>query len=267
MTTPAQYQQQYESIPEELKQYPQWVVWTLHQKPDKPKPDKIPVNPHTFEWASVSNPETWGTYEAALASLSMYPQHYQGLGFVFTEADPFAFIDLDNVKVGTQWNPLVQEALNKVPSWSEFSQSGEGVHIIAKATGASAKTQGLELYQYGRFVAMTGRQIPDTPKTVNDCQSGIDWFRDLIRKQGGNEERPPTRAPDNPVQQALDRLGFSYREKDHGAKLELDYCPWHYEHSTGPGGAVFMLAHHNGRPEDAFFCQHASCQGRHIQHL
>jgi hypothetical protein len=114
---------------------------------------------------------------------------------------------------------------------------------------------------------MTGRQIPDTPKTVNDCQVGVDWFRDLIRKQGGSEERPPTKAPDNPIQQALDRLGFSYRMKDNGAKLELDHCPWHYEHTTGPGGAVFMLAHHNGRADDAFFCQHASCQGRHIKDL
>ena len=248
----------FEALPAALKQYPQWVVWRLVQKPGKPKPDKIPFSPATGQAASVSNPATWDSHDNALLAFSS--GRWDGLGFVFTEQDPFAFIDLDHVRLEDGWNPVVQETLDKVRSWAEFSQSGDGIHVIAEAKGRSAKMSGRELYHYGRFVALTGLHVPNTPEDVQPCQAGVDWFRETILAAGGDESKPAAPPPSDPAADALTRLGLVLHVKQGGAKLEL-VCPWGHEHGNGdPQGAVYMPAHYNGRDRANFYCQHATCQ-------
>ena len=249
----------FDSIPQEMRQYRQWVVWQLVQKDGKPKPDKIPITPNTGAWASVSDSSTWGTFEAALEAYVQGGGRYGGIGFIFTRGDPFAFIDLDNVKTDAGWDPVVSECLAAMTSWAEYSQSGSGVHIICKATGDSAKGAGKELYTHGRFVAMTGRHITNTPTDVKDCQEGVDWFRNLIRAEGGRTDKGPAEKPTDPESEAVERNLRVLQHKP--GKLEIE-CPWGYEHANGdPTGAVYMAAHFNGRAEANFYCQHATCQG------
>lgn len=76
-------------VPEDLKQYPQFVVW---------KEGKIPVDPKTGKNASITDPDTWSNYETACRAY--LTGHYCGIGFVFTENDPFIFLDIDDCLEG-----------------------------------------------------------------------------------------------------------------------------------------------------------------------
>jgi putative DNA primase/helicase len=77
-----------ESIPEELRVRPQWVVW----KAVGAKPDKVPYAARTGRRASSTDLLTWSTFQE---SLEAYENgEYVGLGFVFSSADPYTGIDL-----------------------------------------------------------------------------------------------------------------------------------------------------------------------------
>ena len=79
-----------ESIPEELRVRPQWVVW----KAVGHKPDKVPYSARTGRKASSTDLLTWGTFQEALQAYEN--GEYDGVGFVFSSADPYTGIDLDN---------------------------------------------------------------------------------------------------------------------------------------------------------------------------
>jgi len=83
-----------ENIPEELKQRPQWVLWRYVGRGDE-KPAKVPLTTEG-RFAKVNDPTTWATYEDAVAAV----EHIQceGIGFVFTEDDPYCGVDIDNCR-------------------------------------------------------------------------------------------------------------------------------------------------------------------------
>src|SRR5258706_11517107 len=86
----------YGSIPDELKALKRWVCWKLEARRDKngvDRLDKVPYSPNTNSRASTTNPETWATYDTALAKFER--GQYNGIGFVFSDADNYVFLDLD----------------------------------------------------------------------------------------------------------------------------------------------------------------------------
>ena len=86
-----------EGIPQPLKDRPQWVAWAYRRRGQKWT--KVPINPRTGRAADVSNPGTWGSFAEALTfAEARRGQGADGIGFVFTDSDPFAGIDLDVCK-------------------------------------------------------------------------------------------------------------------------------------------------------------------------
>src|SRR5215208_8023404 len=84
-----------ENIPEELTTRPQWVVWRSEERDGKPT--KVPYSPGTERRASSTDLMTWSTFDVALEAYE--PDGvYDGIGFMFSSADPFAGIDLDNCR-------------------------------------------------------------------------------------------------------------------------------------------------------------------------
>ena len=80
-------------IPAELKELRQWVCWK-YELNKKGKPTKPLLNPRTRRKASHSNPNDWASYEEAL---DVYKDGLvDGIGFVFTEGDKYAGIDLEH---------------------------------------------------------------------------------------------------------------------------------------------------------------------------
>src|SRR5213080_1786789 len=75
----------------ELLAYPQFVVWKYTVEHGKLK--KRPFNPRTNLPAKTNDPSTWTSIEPSLKALAT--GRYNGIGFVFTENDPFTGTDLD----------------------------------------------------------------------------------------------------------------------------------------------------------------------------
>ena len=151
------------NIPDELKQRAQWVTWRAEWDEKKAKWNKPPVNPKTGRNASSTNPVTWGTFQQAI---DYYDKHKQngcgGIGFVFTEADEFAGVDLDHCRdpeTGEieEWAQAIIEKLN---SYSEVSPSNRGVKIFVKGKLLAGKKKGnIEAYNRGRYFTVTGGRI------------------------------------------------------------------------------------------------------------
>lgn len=123
----------YANVPLALKPLLQFVVWKLESRAGNPKATKVPYNPSTGCRADTTDPTTWGTYEQA--ELAMQQGGYSGIGFVITRNDPFVFLDFDDcrdeegnwIDGTTQWGRFPGTA------W-EYSQSGNGLHLIATVT-------------------------------------------------------------------------------------------------------------------------------------
>jgi putative DNA primase/helicase len=86
----------FENIPDELKAYPQWVTFRFGPRKANGKLDKIPFSPRPGSAASVSNSSTWATFDEAVNAFRS--GNFAGIGFVFTENDPFTGVDLDGCR-------------------------------------------------------------------------------------------------------------------------------------------------------------------------
>ena len=158
-----------ETIPQELKGFNQWVLWKLEQK--NGRTTKVPYNKSGFK-ASVSDPSTWMNFEEAHATYINSNGRYTGIGFVFTELDPFIGFDWDHVRESTgQFEPGILEEIKNLNSYAEISQSGEGAHVIAKGKvpGLKSRKGKHEIYDNGRFFVVTGNHLEDTPLTINEA--------------------------------------------------------------------------------------------------
>src|SRR5437588_2812060 len=153
----------------ELMAYPQFVVWKYTVEQGKLK--KRPFNPRTNVPARTNDPMTWTSIEPALKALAT--GRYNGIGFVFSESDPFTGTDLDNcVAKDGSIAPWAQEILTSLSSYTEYSPSKLGVHILTQATlpGAGRKIGTVEMYAEGRFFTLTKDHVPGTPTIIEDRQ-------------------------------------------------------------------------------------------------
>src|SRR2546421_348031 len=148
----------------ELTPYPQFVVWKYVMEQKKLK--KRPYNPRTNLPARTNDPSTWGRLDHSLKALAT--GRYNGIGFVFSESDPFTGTDLDAcVSKDGSIAPWVQEIITTLSSYTEYSPSKLGVHILTQATlpGAGRKIGHVEMYAEGRVFTITADHIAGTPTT------------------------------------------------------------------------------------------------------
>lgn len=140
-----------------LAAYRQFMGYKLVPNERTGKMDKKPVSVATGWVADPTDPAGWGTFEQAAAL------RVSGVAFVFTEHDPFWFLDIDGALQGGAWSPLAQRLIDLTAGCAiEVSQSGTGLHIIGSGPlpehGCKNVPFGLELYHWGRIVALTGHQ-------------------------------------------------------------------------------------------------------------
>jgi hypothetical protein len=144
-----------------LAAHRQFLCYALVPSASKPgKMDKLPMSPLTGQVCNAHDSTQWVTADQACATASAWGAGF-GVAFVFTEQDPFFFIDLDNCFDGTNWTPVAQKLASLFAGAAmEISQSGKGMHIFgtghAPAHGKKNVPLGLEFYTELRFVALTG---------------------------------------------------------------------------------------------------------------
>lgn len=169
-------------IPAELKELRQWVNWRYFAKADG-RLAKIPVSPKTGCFASVNDPATWGTYDAAI-QCALNDRRVNGIGFVFTSSDPFAGIDFDhcrNPETG-EIDPIVLAQIAMLDSYTEASISRSGIHVIVQAvlSGQGCRKNQVEFYDCGRFFIITGNRLAGFPLEINERQAELDALHQQI---------------------------------------------------------------------------------------
>lgn len=182
-------------VPQQLRERRQWVTYRLvmpYPFPDDGyiqllpfKPKKHPFDAKTGAPASELDPATWSTFQEASAALMT--DGYDGIGYVFSESDPFIGIDLDyacDPTLAEALEPGGETHLQAVKSWAaaivrrhapkgyvEISQSKRGLHVICRGRlpGAGGKrlvfdpageiVGQIEMYDRNKFFAVTGQEL------------------------------------------------------------------------------------------------------------
>lgn len=180
------------AIPVHVKRYAQWVLWQFIWKDETKQWAKIPINARTFQFAESNNPETWSTFEKASEAYLNEPDSFDGVGFVFTPDDPYCGIDFDNcVNTDGTIDPLVMAQIEKLDSYTEYSASGTGVHVIVSgAYGGGNKRGDKEVYDRTRYFTFTGKPAGE-PKRIQWRQSAIEKLKaELAPTTIENRPRP-----------------------------------------------------------------------------
>jgi hypothetical protein len=160
------------AIPAELRERSQWVVWRFEERDGKPT--KVPYSVDG-RLASTTDPATWTTFESVVAA-----DGFDGIGFVFTEDDPYCGVDLDRCSDPLAGlDPDAAELVAALDSYTEESPSGYGVHVIVRARldGGRRRAAGIEMYDRGRYFTVTGWRINGTPATIEERQTELDELR------------------------------------------------------------------------------------------
>jgi putative DNA primase/helicase len=143
-----------EGIPEELRARPQWVVW----KAVGDKPDKVPYSARTGRRASSTDLLTWSTFQEALEAYEN--GGYDGVGFVFSSADPYTGIDLDDCVDGDgEIAGWALEIVRYFDSYTELSATGTGLHVIVRGEIPNRRKGEVEVYSSKRFFTVTGHVV------------------------------------------------------------------------------------------------------------
>lgn len=193
-----------QNIPQELRQYKQWLWFKRIVKVDKwgkEKISKIPISPITLKSDSWNDKKHWTDFETAVKNLESSGS--DGLSFALSKDDPFVCIDLDRV------DDSFRDFLNDFnDTYREVSQSGKGVHIFAKgviAKNFNNQIEKVEMYQENRCIAMTGNILKFgsmTVRTIKPKQKELDKYyklfapKDSIKEAIRNYQRMDDRLPD-----------------------------------------------------------------------
>jgi hypothetical protein len=191
------------------------------------KLNKIPIDPQTLNNADTTDPTTWGTFEQCVAALPVALEEWEqagyywppkegepapptkyrggGLGFVFTENDPYAGIDRDHCvdRDTAAIEPWAQAHIDRLNSYTEITPSGTGVHTLVQGDlpPKGRKKGPVEMYAYARFFTMTGWHVPGTPRTIEQRQDELTAFHRAIfgTPQGTHQHGPAPQAASTPL--------------------------------------------------------------------
>lgn len=144
----------FNSIPGELTERPQWVLWKAIPDKAGKKPRKVPFRPDG-QTASSADPATWSSFDEVVAAYNT--GDFTGVGYVFAADDPYCGIDIDDIN-----HPDAARWVKRFNSYTELSPSGHGYHIIIKGRipdGRGRKREPFEVYSQGRFFTMTGNVV------------------------------------------------------------------------------------------------------------
>ena len=159
-----------------LEQYKQFILYKLVPSKSRPgKKDKIPVDPANMHYTDAHDPTIWDSYDAIKIYANALGEEY-GVGFVFTDQDPFYFLDVDNCYQKDDWSELAKYLIACLPGAAvEVSQSGTGLHIIGTTQPQEHSCRngqyGIELYTKDRFVALTDKNT--IGNCLTDCTTSL----------------------------------------------------------------------------------------------
>lgn len=155
----------YAEIPIEMRILKQWGLFHKVWQPEKNKYTKIPIDPYSGGAGKSNDSSTWSDFVTALNAMEHFADA-DGLAFYFSSG--YIGIDIDHIGndiksylEGDREDNIVEEFISSTQSYTERSMSKEGIHIIAKGKlpGGQRRHGNFEMYDSGRFFALTGDAI------------------------------------------------------------------------------------------------------------
>jgi hypothetical protein len=159
------------ALPAEMLVEKRWVRYFL-----KPKPEggtaKIPLGNH-------SDPNTWSTFDDCVAKIE---NKQQGIGYNFLGGE-IQGLDIDhcrNPRTGVICNEAML-LLSRLPSWAEYSVSGQGIHVLFKGTvrGKDLKETCLQFWhskKSPRFFALTCNMVGEAFTALKDIGDDFNYI-------------------------------------------------------------------------------------------
>jgi len=170
----------------ELKLYNNWLGWKTVRKQAANgdlKDTKVPIDPHTGNYASTDNPATWADFETTKLAIKKY--NLDGFGFVFTKELGIIGIDLDNcVNPNGSLEEWAANIVTMLDSYTELSPSGSGLHVLVKGQiphSMKRDKRGIEMYDQLRYFTITGKHWKGSPVEINKNQSGLSGVFNLYK--------------------------------------------------------------------------------------
>ena len=154
----------YAKIPLEMKKTRRWVGYKVEVRDGKQT--KVPYNAILGSFAKSNDPSTWTTFNVAVSGCVKYG--FAGIGFMLgkdaTTDIHYLGIDLDN-HGEEDFETIANDFIETLNSYTEYSHSGKGIHIICKGTKpvGRCRKSNIEMYDNGRFFTMSGNVINNVP--------------------------------------------------------------------------------------------------------
>ena len=157
----------YDNIPEQLRNEHRWVCWQYEDREGKPtKVCKVATSRGN---AQSNNPATWRSFSEACEGAKKY--RFSGIGFVL--GDGWVGVDIDDCYEG-EVNELARDIISTLDSYTEYSPSGNGIHVICHGELPAGKRQTflegahLGIYDTARYFCMTGRVMDDAHMEIEE---------------------------------------------------------------------------------------------------
>lgn len=169
----------WDNIPPDLAARQQWLLWKFEFKEGQTKPGKIPYYVQGGRRAGGQGDDR---DRMRLATLAVVRRAYErggfsGIGFAFLPDDGLIGIDIDGA-IDPATGVVTDRCANIIKacaSFTEYSPSGKGVHIIVQGHTTTNKSNdiGLEVFCDRQFFTFTANRYPDTPADVLPIDAGV----------------------------------------------------------------------------------------------
>jgi putative DNA primase/helicase len=173
-----------DGVPDTLREREQWICWRYEWDDGRDEWTKVPIDADSGGFGSSTDPDTWGSFGAAVAYHERAGTDTDGVGFVFAERDTVAGIDLDDCRDPDDGDleAWAVDLLDDVRTFTEVSPSGTGLHLFLLGFVPDGGNRGdvpdapghVEMYDSGRFFTVTGARVEDTPGTVEQANDALD---------------------------------------------------------------------------------------------
>lgn len=167
------------AVPAAMRDRRQWLVWRFEQREGDKKPRKVPyyasgARRHGDQGSERDRAALVGFEEACNAVVA---GGYSGIGFAFLPGDGLIGIDIDGA-IDTATGEIAERAANIIQacaSYTEYSPSGRGVHIIVAGETETFKSNaiGLEVFCGRQFFTVTGVPYPGAPPDVRPIDEKV----------------------------------------------------------------------------------------------
>lgn len=170
-----------EQVPADLAGRQQWLIWRYEPgETAEKKPRKMPywpAGPRRRVGEQGGELDRSRLTDFAHAAAVAKGCGYDGVGFAFLPGDGLIGIDLDGM-IDPETGAISDRCASIIgacASYTEYSPSGKGVHIICTGDATTIKSNaiGVELFVGRQYFTFTGRAWPGAPASVNPLDAAV----------------------------------------------------------------------------------------------